>query len=68
MKEPEFGHVAVGNTYIRRDGMKAFVYFRDRVSQQFQCVIVGTQQFYTVYEDGKYYQAQDSHNDLIKEC
>lgn len=59
--------VIVGNVYERRDGRKAFVYGYDAVSVRYSCVIQGSGEFFSVTEEGKYLESEDSHNDLVKE-
>ena len=58
--------VEIGNVYIRRDGRLAFVYAFNPVSNTFECIVQHSGQVYTVSDNGKYYMAQDSHNDLVE--
>jgi hypothetical protein len=58
----------VGNTYKRRDGLEAFVYFQSPITKRFYCVIVGQQlSFFDVTEKGFYlFEDQESQNDLVE--
>jgi len=58
-------HVFVGNVYERRDGRKCFVYGFECIHNTYQCVVEETGELFSVYEDGKYYEHSDSHNDLV---
>lgn len=66
MNNKNFQAVQIGEMYERRDGLKAIVYGYDSVHQWYNCVILNTQEFFTVYEDGRYLESQINHNDLIK--
>ena len=60
--------VEVGNTYKRRDGLEAFVYFKNPRTQDYDCVIVGQNAiFFNVDENGFYFGKIDkeSQNDLV---
>ena len=59
--------VEIGKVYERRDGQRAVVYSFDSVHNWYNCVILGTQEFFTVYEDGRYLESKTSHNDLVAE-
>ena len=58
--------IEIGNVYKRRDNRLVFVYMFNPVSNTFECIVQNSGQVYTVSEDGKYYMAQDSHNDLVE--
>ncbi len=63
--ETEF-KVEVGFVYERRDGLKAFVYKHDPILDVYCCLVVGTGDFFSVYENGKYSSLGDEdRNDLI---
>lgn len=64
MSEP-IEHVFVGNVYVRRDGRKAFVYGFHPVYNQYKCIIEESGEEFSVYEDGRYYETRQSHNDLV---
>lgn len=59
--------VKIGKVYERRDGQRAVVFSYDSIHNWYICVILGTQEFFTVYEDGKYLESEENHNDLVKE-
>lgn len=67
MKEKNFKAVELGRMYETRDERKVVVFGYDSVHQWYECVVLNTKEFYNVYEDGKYLQFKDSHNDLVKE-
>lgn len=67
MGEKNFEAVFIGKTYLRRDERLAIVYSYDHVHNWYNCVILGTQEFFTVYENGQYLESKESHNDLVKE-
>lgn len=68
-KETKAIQVEIGNTYKRRDGLEAFVFYKNPVKSDFQCVVVGENaMFYSVEEHGIYNEFSDfeSPNDLIE--
>ena len=67
MGEKNFESVFIGKSYERRDGRLAIVYGYDSVHNWYNCVILGSQEFFTVYENGQYLESKESHNDLVKE-
>ena len=58
--------VEIGNVYKRRDGRLVFVYAFNPVNNTYECIVQASGQVYTVEDNGKYYMAQDSHNDLVE--
>lgn len=60
--------VEVGNIYKRRDGLLAFVYFKNPVSGMFDCVVIGQcSLFYFVNKEGRYLNSViESPNDLVE--
>lgn len=58
--------VKVGTLYKRRDGLKAFVYYRSPVSNMFRAAIVGNPDNFSVYENGKESKFDESQNDLVE--
>lgn len=67
MKEKNFESVSVGKHYLRRDGKEAVVYHLSSVYNTYECVILGTTEFFTVNEDGQYLKSCIDCNDLVKE-
>lgn len=58
--------IEVGNTYETRDGRKVIVFKYNSISNDYSAVVFNTNDFLSVHEDGKYYETNDSHNDLVK--
>lgn len=58
-------HVFVGFVYERRDGRKCFIYGFECIHNTYQCIVQETGEFFSVHEDGKYFENGESHNDLV---
>lgn len=60
--------VEVGNIYKRRDGLRAFVYFRNPISMVFDCVVIWESGlFFSVNKEGRYLNDRiESPNDLVE--
>jgi hypothetical protein len=60
--------MTLGQIYKRRDGKKAICFRYNDVSGLYSCVILGTDDFFSVHENGKYYESSTlkSQNDLIE--
>ena len=60
-------NIKTGYVYLTRDDRTAMVYGYNTVHHTFSCVVVDREEFFTVHQDGRYFESRDSHNDLVEE-
>ena len=63
--EKNFKEVHIGNVYKRRDGLLAFIYKFEPVTNYFMCIIQDTGEVFPVDEYGNYSGNNETHNDLV---
>ena len=59
--------ISVGKKYLTRDGRTVCIFKKDTVFCRFECVVIGTGEFFGVSSNGSFYDSQKSHNDLVEE-
>ena len=60
-----FEEIEIGHIYRRRDGQRAIVFYFNSIQCLYNCVLVGSMDFFTVHEDGRYLESREDHNDLV---
>ena len=59
--------ITIGKIYETRDGRKVACFKQDTVFCRFNCVVIGSGEFFDVNSEGFFYDSRESHNDLVKE-
>lgn len=57
--------VEVGGIYKRRDGLLACIVQKSNTTEFFRAVIIGTGEQFSIQENGKEYNNEETQNDLI---